>query len=113
VNYKGTPERKNELSNAIRQDTRRLFGQIERGLTIEFRAQPKADADEEDKKSLEVVSKLGRELHFPEVAKERMLLGSGEILEGEIHLVKTSKKTTTHKTTTSKTTKEAKPAKES
>jgi len=39
--YQGPPDRKNELTNAIRQDTRRLFGQIERGVDgrISSRAQ--------------------------------------------------------------------------
>ena len=37
ANYSGDGGRRNELQTALRQDTRRLFGQIERGLTIQFR----------------------------------------------------------------------------
>ena len=102
VNYKGGLERRNELSNALRQDARRLFGQIERGLTVEFRAGPNSSADEEDAKALEIISTLGWQMHFPQIANEPMLLASAEVLEGEIRVVKQSKKTTTHKTTTSK-----------
>src|SRR5271157_371209 len=88
VNYGGHADRKNELSNAIRQDTRRLFGQIERGLTVEFRARPKGDDDDENKKALENIANLGRQMQFPSIAKEPMLLGNGEILEGELQAVK-------------------------
>ncbi len=82
LGYVGSEHRKHELSNALSQDTRRLFAQIERGLTIEFRAEPKPNAEEEEKKSLDAVSQFGRELQFPEVAKEPMLLESGQILRG-------------------------------
>jgi hypothetical protein len=100
VKYKGN--RKNELANAIRQDTRRLFGQIERGLTLEFRAEPKKGGDADEQKTLENIAGLNREMQFPQIAHEPMLLESGEILEGEIQIAKHSKKTTTQKTVTSK-----------
>jgi hypothetical protein len=103
-NYNGKEERKQELDNAIRQDTRRLFGQIERGLTVEIRAGAATDkgADDVQKAALEAISNLSRTLEFPTIAKEPILLGNGEILEGEIKTIKTSKKTTSHKTVTSK-----------
>jgi hypothetical protein len=100
--YQGPTDRRNELTNAVRQDVKRLFGQIERGLTVEFRAQPEKDEDPEEQKSLTNISDLARKMQFPQIAPEPMLLTSGEILEGEIHTVKQSKKTTTQKTTVSK-----------
>jgi hypothetical protein len=100
VKYTGS--RKNELSNAISQDIRRLFGQIERGLTIEFRAEPKKGGDGEEQKALETITNLNKEMQFPQIAREPMLLETGELLEGEIQTVKRSKKTTTQKTVTSK-----------
>ena len=104
INYKGESGRKNELQNALRQDTHRLFGQIERGLTIEVRTAdtPDAEADEENLRRLESVAALGREMHFPSIAPAPMLLSSGELLEGEILSVKRSKRTTTQQVTTSK-----------
>lgn len=99
--YKGTPERKNELESALRQDTRRLFGQIERGLTVQFRAQPKPNEENEENKALESVDQMGRIIQFPQMKAEPILLTSGEILEGELHRV--TKKVT--KTTTETTTK--------
>jgi hypothetical protein len=102
VNYTGSPERKNELSNAVRQDTHRLFGQIERGLTVEFRAVPSKEEKSEEGKALANISNLSRVIQFPQIPKEPMLLSSGQILEGDIQAVKHTKKTTTHKTTTSK-----------
>ncbi len=102
VNYKGTPERKNELSNAVRQDTLRLFGQIERGLTVEFRAVPSKEKETEEGKALANISDLSRVIQFPEVPKEPMLLLNGQILEGDIQAVKRTKTTTTRKATTSK-----------
>jgi hypothetical protein len=104
LKYPGSPARKNELANAVRQDTHRLFGQIERGLTVEFRAAPTKDTSTEDHKVLADIANLSRVIQFPEIAKEPMLLASGEILEGDIQTVKHTKKTTTHKTTASKKT---------
>jgi hypothetical protein len=108
VHYNGNEGRKHELENAIRQDTRRLFGQIERGLTVEFRVEPKPDGKGENREALKTIADLSKTMQFPEVAREPMLLENGEIIEGEIHMRKQSKKT--HKTTTTKkeVTKEAK-----
>jgi hypothetical protein len=101
VKFPGTKERRNELATAIRQDTHRLFGQIERGLTVEFRAEPQKDEDSEKQKVLTEIADRARMMQFPPVVPEPLLLQSGEILEGEIQAVKRSKKTTTHKTTVS------------
>ena len=105
--YEGDGGRKSELRNGIRQDTRRLFGQIERGLTIEFRAEPKKGSDGELQKTLQNISDLGRQMEFPQVAKEPMLLGNGEVIEGDVQVAKQVKKTTTHKTTTTSAKKES------
>jgi hypothetical protein len=104
VKYKGLPERKNELANAVRQDAHRLFGQIERGLTVEFRAAVTKEEESENGKALANIANLSRLMQFPEIPKEPMLLGAGEVVEGEIQTFKHTKKTTTHKTTASKRT---------
>jgi hypothetical protein len=97
-NYPGKPERRNELETALKQDTGRLFGQIERGLTIQFRAQPKPDGEDPENKALEAVDQISRKIQFPQIKSTPILLTSGEILEGEIHRVtKKSTKTTTTK----------------
>ncbi len=98
LKYKGTPDRRNELANAIHTDTRRLFGQIERGLTVEFRAEPAKAGDAEQQKALTDIANLARVIQFPEIAREPLLLKGGEILEGDIKVVKHTKKTTTQKT---------------
>ena len=102
--------RKNELVTGVRQDTKRLFGQIERGLTVEFRAQEKKDATPEEQSLLADISKIANTIQFPAIPNQPMLLGNGEILEGEIK----SRKTTIHKSATSKkgTPKESETAKE-
>ena len=103
-NYKGA---RDDLANAIRADVRRLFGQIERGLTVEFRANP-SGADEANKDALQQISDIGRELTFPGVAKEPLLLKSGEVIEDstegddEVQLRHTKKTATHSKSTTSK-----------
>jgi len=102
VNYKGDDGRKKELGNAIRQDARRLFGQIERGLTVEVHVGKPTDKDGEIQEALSAVADLAKKMEFPQVAKEPILLENGEILEGEIQAVKATKKTTTHRSTTSK-----------
>lgn len=107
TNYSGDHGRKSELKNAIRQDTKRLFGQIERGLAIEFQVRKdENDNNEEKQKILENIEAVTKRMKFPEITKEPMLLGSGELLEGDI-AIKHSRKTTTHKTTAKKGTKEA------
>ena len=98
VGYNGhDPGRKNELKNALGQDVRRLFGQIERGLTVEFHAEPKSDAAEDEKKALNSVVDISRHLKFPSIPNVPLLLDGGEVLEGEI------RRTTTKRTSTSKT----------
>lgn len=98
ANYNG--DRKRELENAIRVDTRRLFGQIERGLTVEFRAEPKPGADEPKQKSLKQIASLAKELKFPQAAKEPLVLKGGEVLEDESGAARRTRRTTGRKTTT-------------
>lgn len=102
ASYQGEGARRKELENAVRQDTRRLFGQIERGLTIQFRAEPAKNSDPDDAKALQEVSKIGRVIQFPSAKHDPMLLSPGEIIEGEITgtVTTTKKKTTTTTTTT-------------
>ena len=88
-----------------------MFGQIERGLTVEFRAEPEEGKDDsEEQKALKDISEIARVIQFPKVTQEPMLLNGSEILEGDIH-VKHTKKTTTHKSTVTKKAepKEAEP----
>lgn len=92
--------RKNELHNALIQDTRRLFGQIERGLTIQFRAQPKEDEEGEDADALTAIQQAAQKLSFPAVQSEPMLLASAAVVEGDVPVFKYVKKTTSKKTTT-------------
>jgi hypothetical protein len=96
--------RKNELGNAISSDFRRLFGQIEQGLTIEFRAQPPTSEEAGSEGTFSAINTIANQLQFPPPAKQPLLLVGAEILEGELHK-KTYKKTTT--TTTTSTTKKA------
>lgn len=92
--YNHDPARKNELRNAIEQDVRRLFGQIERGLTVHFRAEKGGSSDEKSQLALEDIDKASRTLEFPEAEKEPLLLGTHEILEGEITVHHSTTKTT-------------------
>ena len=108
--YKGD---RGDLANAVRSDTRRLFGQIERGLTVEFRAQPQGSNDE-NQQTLQQIAGLANQLKFPQITNEPLLLKAGEVLEdsdGGIHL-KQERKAPDQKTSTSKTTKEVKASKE-
>ena len=108
ANYTGEVTRKNELETALRQGTRRLFGQIERGLTIQFRAAPKKDASEAESLALETVAHLGREMKFPQPEAQPLLLETGEILEGDIQEkvpTRAGKKSTAHKSTTKQVVK--------
>jgi hypothetical protein len=102
------PGRRNELEKAISTDVRRLFGQIERGLTVEVRAEPTPDTDEESAKPIRTIIDLGKEMKFPPAAKEPLLLAGPEILEGELHK-KMYKKTTTKTTTSTKKEKKTEP----
>jgi hypothetical protein len=104
VSYSGDAGRRNELKNGLSRDTRRLFGQIERGLTVEFHVNPKSDGTEDQKKMLDRVAQVSRQLKFPEPAREPMLLESGELLEddepaGEVIMKRTTRKTTKKQTT--------------
>jgi hypothetical protein len=91
--YRHDPVRKQQLEAALRQDMRRLFGQIERGLTIQFRAKPRADADEADRIALETVDRMSHEMKFPEAVSEPMLLTASQVLEGDFDSTTVPKKT--------------------
>ena len=104
VRFKGDVGRQNELRNAVSTDVRRLFGQIERGLTVEFRAQPTSGEDEEQSQALKSIIETSRDMKFPPPAREPLLLVEAEILEGELHK-RIHRKTTTTTTTTKTTTK--------
>jgi hypothetical protein len=107
TSYKGDMARKNELESALRKDTRRLFGQIERGLTIQFRAEPKKDADEIDKKALEAVVRISRQIQFPQIDSEPVLLEAGEVLEDNlIETVGVTRRINKSTTTTTSTKKD-------
>jgi hypothetical protein len=101
-NYKGN---RGDLANAIRSDTRRLFGQIERGLTVEFRAQPKG-SDGDTQQMLQQIAAVGSKLKFPQTTNDPLLLKAGEVLEdvgaNDEEVARHTKKTTTQKTTVSK-----------
>jgi hypothetical protein len=102
--------RKNELSNAVTQDIRRLFGQIERGLAVEFHAQAQQnDPDEANRKALEGVSALGREMRFPAVTDAPLLLTDGAVVDGPVESVKVVQRTTTRRSTRKETRREVKP----
>jgi hypothetical protein len=94
--YSSDNGRKNELGNALSQDMRRLFGQIERGLIVEFRAEPDKKADDENAQALLKVRDIGKGLRYPTPEAQPLLLASGEVLEGEITRT-TKKKTITTK----------------
>jgi hypothetical protein len=96
--YKGDTGRRNELETAVEQDLRRLYGQIERGLVVQFRSAVDETASAAAQKTLEAVSSIGKVLVFPDPEPEPLLLASGEVLEGELKVTK--KKVTTTKTIT-------------
>jgi hypothetical protein len=102
--YTGDGGRKAELETAIKTDTLRLFGQIERGLTVEIRVNnDKVDGQSaEDQQALKRIEALSKTFTFPEAAQQPMLLQSGEVLEGSVAAVNYSKKTTMQKKTVSK-----------
>jgi hypothetical protein len=103
TSYKGDSARRNELRTAVQQDLHRLFAQIERGLTIEFRARPEEENDQPGSDALANIDEIARTIQFPTVLREPILLDNGRIIEGEFEAVGSSKKTTTQKkTTTSK-----------
>jgi hypothetical protein len=96
--YNGDGSRRNELANGLKVDLRRLFGQIEMGLTVEIRTNEPANADESNAPEMSALADLAKSLVFPAAAKMPMLLTSSEILEGEV----SSKKVTTTTTSTKK-----------
>jgi hypothetical protein len=88
----------------------RLFGQIERGLTIEFHAEPNQnDKNEANRNVLENVSALNREMRFPQIASEPLLLTNGEVVEGPVEGMKVFQKTTARKSIRKFAVKETKP----
>jgi hypothetical protein len=100
MEYSGDAGRKNELTNALAQDIHRLFGQVERGLTVEVRAEPtQGEQDEANRKTLERISALSRQMRFPEVLDQPLLLSNGEVVEGPAETMRVFKKTTVRKTT--------------
>lgn len=107
ANFSADGNRRNELENGLRRDIRRLYGQIEIGLTVEIRTHDKTASDAESKKAPAALADIAKNMHFPVVSKQPMLLTSGEILEGEIARAKTIvKKTTSEKTTKSRVQQE-------
>lgn len=100
-NFNGDSTRHRELETAIKNDTRRLYGQIERGLSVHFRANPK-DEDENTLASLEKINTIAHRLHYPAPAKEPLLLAESQILDGENSSVQFLSVKKTTRTTTEK-----------
>jgi hypothetical protein len=106
--YKHDGSRRNELENALRQDIRRLVGQIERGLTVEIHTREDLDTNQSEKKELQAIADIAQKMQFPNVSNDPMLLTSGQILEGEIVKTRiTTKRTTTEKVSTKRTSHSA------
>jgi hypothetical protein len=101
--------RKNELITALSQDYRRLFGQIERGLVVEFRARPEDVSGNRDADPLIEVRDIAAKLDYPAADPQPLLLSSGELLEGEI--TRTVKKTITKTKTKTKSAESETPSK--
>ena len=101
-NYKGDQARKNELRSALLRDTRRLFGQIERGLIVQFSTSADGDDTEESQATLADIDRISRSLKFPQTKDEPILLSNGEVIEGEMKVRSTSKSTKTSNTVTTK-----------
>jgi DNA primase len=105
--YKGP--RKNELRNALLIDTRFLYGQIERGLLVEVRAQAPTSPTDDDTKSINHISELNKTMVFPSRNPHPLFLPSGipeDLLadDAEIEQTVVEKKRKT-KTTTTESTK--------
>jgi|GEM_PF-6414863 len=98
--------RENELRNALSRDFHRLYGQIERGLTVDIRTGEAAgdEGDEATSENRKELENIVQKMRFPGASAHPQLLTAGELLEGDISLKK-SKTTKTTKTTTNKTTK--------
>lgn len=83
-NFKSETPRKNELEGGLKQDLHRLYGQIERGLTIQFRAEPPQDGNAPEVSELEAVKRMGHEMQFPTIDEKPMLLSAGDVLDGDL-----------------------------
>jgi len=105
--YNHDDGRKNELSNGLRQNTKRLFGQIERGLTIQFNIKEKDDATEEQKEVTTSLSEISSKLQFPVFNSEPILLANGEVLEDQPETESTASGTTQGKGSAGKTRKKS------
>jgi hypothetical protein len=79
--------RKTELHAFIRNDLRKLYIQIERGLVVEFRVDPAQEPDEPqaqtDFKSIESISNT---IRFPKALEQPMLLSDGDILDPDTQI---------------------------
>jgi hypothetical protein len=85
ANYQLDFRLRNELEIALKADFRRLFGQIERGLTVEIHTREDAKVDEDTKQELRAIAEVAQKMHFPAAdSKEPILLTDGEVLEGEL-----------------------------
>jgi hypothetical protein len=96
MDYPGDPGRKYELESALRQNTHRLFGQIERGLTIQFRVNPKANGDKAEQDALETVTRLSREMQFPEIKNEPILVTDDQVIGDDFDTISVPKRTTAY-----------------
>lgn len=99
--------RKRELENSIRLHVNELFGQIEKGLTVEFRAKPQ-DGDGDGQNSVKQIAGIAKSLKFPPPTSKPLLLGKGKLDEVEDVVVVHTKKTRKTTTTTTTTAKEPK-----
>jgi hypothetical protein len=81
--YTGEDGRRNELTTAIKQDTKRLYAQIEQGLTIHFRASADSNKSAEEQSELVTLSGLGRTMEFPKTTDQPLLLSPGELLDDD------------------------------
>jgi hypothetical protein len=109
--YPGAPERKRELENSIRLHTSELFLQIEKGLTVEFRAEPQP-GEGEDQKNLKQIADVSKVLKFPQITNGPLLLGKGEPLDEAEDVVLTRTRKTRRTTTTKKEAPKEKDGKE-
>jgi hypothetical protein len=95
VGFDGTQDRRHELENGLKQDFHRLFGQIEVGLTVQFRAEKNPAAEEEEELAIKNITNISENIKFPTPARNPLLLPSASLLQGELHGVKVVKTTRT------------------
>jgi hypothetical protein len=84
---------------------KRLFGQIERGLVIQFRVKDDENAVPDDAVQLKAIQDAGRVIKFPEPARYPVLLSNGDVIDGDDltgTVTRTTKKVTKTTTTSSK-----------